>query len=62
MPIQYQDQKMILNSELTEAEQKVIFLIRNIRPYERIEIKLNDNQKGEISVVSTSTIKEIFSL
>ena len=48
--------------ELTAAEKSIILRIRELRPYERIEIKLNDNRYGEISIVSTLTNKEIFPL
>lgn len=47
-------------TSLSEAEQKVILLMRNLGPYERIEIKLNDNRKGELAIVSSSTVKEVF--
>jgi len=51
-----QEEKMTISNE---AERKVIFLMRNLtNQYESIEIKLND--KREFSIVSKSTLKEIF--
>lgn len=45
---------------LSPAERKVVFLMRNLQPYDKIEIKLKDHELGNISVVSTSTTKEDF--
>lgn len=47
-------------NDLSEAERKMVFLMRNLRPFERIEIRLNDKDWEEISIVSTSTTKESF--
>ena len=46
--------------KLTAAELKVVFLMRSIQPYQKIEIKLKDNRPGQISVVSTTTLREDF--
>lgn len=46
-------------SNLTAAEKKVIFLMRELKNrYEKIEIKLDDT--NSISVVTSSTTKETF--
>lgn len=46
-------------SELSLAERKVVFLMREMGEYEKIEIRC---QKGQITVVSTHTTKEDFPL
>lgn len=51
--------KMIFE-ELSAVERKVIILIRSLRPYDRLEIKLNKDLPGEVSITQTSTVKEIF--
>ena len=51
--------KQVLNDTLSESEVKVLLLLRQLKPYEKIEIKLNDNKYGELSVVTTCVIKEI---
>ena len=47
-------------SDLNEAEKNVVFRMRNLKPYERVEIKLNDNKYGEYCITSSMTIKEVF--
>lgn len=48
----------IISTELSEADRKILFLVHEMRPYEKIEIRLTED--GELSVVSTHTTKEIF--
>jgi hypothetical protein len=45
---------------LTEAEKMVIYRMRCLRPFEKIEIRLDDNRRGKLAVVFSSTCKEIF--
>lgn len=37
-------------------------IIATLKPYEKVEIKLVDNQPGKISVVVTSNYREVFTL
>lgn len=37
-------------------------LIESLKPYETIEIKLNDNKVGEVSIVVKSNHKEVIRL
>jgi len=56
-------QPKITNEEqltLSDVEKSVILRMRSLQPFQRIEIKLNENRLGEISVVTTSTVREIF--
>lgn len=46
--------------ELNAAEKAVVILMRELRPYVKIEIKLKGDRMGEISVVQTSTLREDF--
>ena len=41
-------------SEVTQAELNILQTIRELRPYEKIEIKLKDNIQGEVIVTITS--------
>lgn len=45
---------------LSAAERKVLLLMRNMRAYEKIEIKFENNIGSKISVVASSTLKEVF--
>lgn len=49
-----------MTANLSDAERKVIYLMRNLKPYEKVEIKLHENREGELCIVSTGTTKEIF--
>lgn len=46
--------------EVSQPELKIIYLIRNLKPFEKIEIKLNTNNPNEVSVITSSTTKENF--
>lgn len=46
--------------KLSEIDKKILYMVHTLRPYERIEIRLENNEPGKISVVSTLTIKEVF--
>jgi len=41
---------------------RLAVLITGLKPYEMIEIKLNENKKGEISVIVKSNYKEVLLL
>lgn len=45
-------------SDLSLLQRKVLFLLENLGPYEKIEIRRAEN--GVITVVTTSTTKEEF--
>jgi len=45
-------------NNLSPVEQKVLLLVRNLKPFERIEIKYD--KQGEITVVVHSTVREVF--
>lgn len=49
-----------MTSNLTPAEERILDLVRSLKPYERIEIKLQDNQQGLLSITTTGTTKETF--
>lgn len=49
-------------SNLSNHEQKVILLMRQLKPYEQIEIKYQDNDPSRLSVTVKSTVKEVFDL
>lgn len=44
-------------SNLSQAELQIIQLIRELKPYEKIEIKLKDNRPGEIVCTVTSNLR-----
>jgi hypothetical protein len=46
-------------NELTELEQKILLLLRQLAPYEVIEIKMLEDGR-QVSVTIKSTVKEIF--
>ena len=46
--------------QLSAAERSAVRQMRALKPFVKIEIKLKDNKPGEISVVSTATIREDF--
>lgn len=55
----------ILNDEGVSQKEElflrsVLFFIRSIRQHEVMEIKLNDNRVGELSVVVKNTSKDTF--
>lgn len=47
-------------NDLSLAEQRVILAMRALKPYERIEIKFDDNRPERLAVVVSSTVKEVF--
>lgn len=47
-----------MSEKLSNLEQKVLLLLRQLKPYEKIEIKYD--RQGEITVVITSTVRETF--
>lgn len=46
--------------ELSAAERSVVRTMRELKPFQKIEIKLRDNRLGEITVISTVTLREDF--
>lgn len=46
-------------NDLPLVQQKVLLLLSQMRPYDKIEVKMTEN---EVTVVSTSTTKETFPL
>jgi predicted ribosome quality control (RQC) complex YloA/Tae2 family protein len=44
--------------DLTKLEQKLLLLLRSLKPYERIEVKYE--KQGEITVTVYSTVRESF--
>lgn len=50
----------IMSNQLTEAEKKVVALMRALAPFEVIEIRRNAQQTNELEIVLKSTIKEVF--
>lgn len=51
---------MINEDEPTSEEWKLIQRIRQIRPYERIEIKINDQKPGQVVYTITSNVRVTF--
>ena len=45
---------------LTAAQRKVILLMENMGPYDRIVIQPKEHKPQEIEIISTGTIKEVF--
>lgn len=41
-------------SEVSSVELQIIKVIRELKPYEKIEIKLKDNRPGEVVITITS--------
>lgn len=41
-------------NEVSPVELQVIKVIRDLKPYEKIEIKLKDNRPGEVVITITS--------
>lgn len=48
--------------KLTPEEEELIQRIRDLRPFEKIEIKLNDNRSGRIVYTQTSNVRIEFEL
>lgn len=46
-----------ITEEITQAEYDLICRIRNLRPFERVEIKLDDNKMGKIAYTITSNVR-----
>lgn len=44
--------------EITQSEQELIEMIRELEPYEQIDIKLKDNKYGEVVYTKTSKIRK----
>lgn len=49
-----------LSGDLSRAEIKAVLLMRELLPYQKIEIKLLDNKPGIISIVRNETLREDF--
>ncbi len=49
-------------SEVSSVELQIIQVIRDLRPYEKIEIKLKDNKPGEIVCTVTSNIRKEYAI
>lgn len=51
---------------ITESEAKllksVLLFIRNLKPFEVLELKLNDNELGKVSVLLKTNHKEVFNI
>lgn len=45
---------------LSRAEKSVVLMMRNLGPFDKIEIKLHEHRSAEISITTTSTTKEVF--
>lgn len=48
--------------DLRELEKKLVLLLRQLKPFERITIQLADDKPGRVSVVVSSTVKEVFAV
>lgn len=49
-------------NDISQVEFQIIQLIRELRPYEKIEIKLKDNKPGEIVCTITSNIRKEYAI
>lgn len=45
---------------LTPFEVQLLYVVRNLKPYEKVELKLEDNRPGKISVSITTHTKEVY--
>lgn len=45
---------------ISAAERSAILRMRDLKPFERIEIKLKNNQEGQIAITSTFVAQETF--
>lgn len=50
---------MTRRSNKADLAVQLVSLIGNLKPYEVIEIRLNDNKPGEISVIVKSNHKDV---
>jgi hypothetical protein len=50
----------IFFNELSAFEAGIILVIRDLKPFERIEIRYNDSRVDEILVIKSSTVREVF--
>lgn len=46
--------------KLTTEEEALVLRVRDLRPFEKIEIKLNDNRLGQIVYTQTSNVRVEF--
>lgn len=44
-------------NEVSTIELQILQIIRDLKPYEKMEIKLKDNRPGEIIVTVTSNLR-----
>ena len=49
-------------SEVSPVELQIIQVIRDLRPNEKIEIKLKDNKPGEVVITVTSNIRKEYAM
>lgn len=47
-------------NELSAAEKKAVVLMRELKPFQIIEIKLKDNKSDQVSVYRKETLREDF--
>jgi hypothetical protein len=50
------------NENLTDAEKRIIILIRGLRPYDTLEITLQKDNPSILQVICRNTVKETFPL
>jgi hypothetical protein len=51
-----------ISEEETNMLRQILLFIRTAKPFESMEIKLNDNKPGEFSIMVKSNYKQVFKL
>ncbi len=49
-------------NDVSPVELQIVQLIRELKPYEKIEIKLKDNKPGEVVITVTSNIRKEYAI
>jgi hypothetical protein len=55
-----EDQQTMNNENFTDAEKRIILLIRGLRPYDTLEITLQKDNSSILQVICRNTVKETF--
>jgi hypothetical protein len=54
--------QQIITDELSDYEKRIINIIRNLKPYDVLEVSLQKNNDKILQIICRNTIKETFPL
>jgi hypothetical protein len=52
--------QLVITDELSDYEKRIINIVRNLRPYDVLEISLQKNNEKILQIICRNTIKETF--